>query len=1112
MKNNLQLITLLFLLFCFAPLLSIAQFDINGTPFIQNYDRKAYKSGNVIWTVVQDKQGKIYAATRDNLLQYDGVRWKKLKTSINGVTRDIVIDKSGNLYIADDSDLGYMSPNENGKLVYHSLSHLLPKEYQDLTFITQVYYFEKEVYFSSEDIYYKFNLADSSFVIEKQENENKLSLFQFEDRLFLQKSDKGLFEKINGNWKQKLDTSYFTDDNIKGFFPYKKDKLLFFGAETGAFLYDEAKDSVSQFQTPANDWIAKNYLYTATYFQDQNKNYYYVLGSFDDGALIIDTNGKVVQHINKKVGLISNDISNFHVDNQNALWAATYKGLAKISLELPFTFFDFNHNIATRVNQTYKNGDSTIYIAANNGLFYKKNNRFEIVTNFPHTQCWEIVPVTDSKFVVAGGNRGFFYISDKKVIQNVGGDWATMAISRSKKDSSIFYNGKYQGFEMLRYEKSQDRFIRLAEVKAMEEIITREIIEDKNGFVWTTNPAKGFYQIDIKNFSKKNIEQAKVTLQIKGLDKVESCRMTEKNGEIIFSSAQKEYTFNYEQQVFEPYSKSSFILSQSLFIDSKNNHWDLMNKIIYQNGDKNKADSTILLAIDGNIEHILEDKINQKTIYWISTSEGLSVYQPQLNFGKKSEFSTYIREVKLSNSDSIIFYGEGNANEFLSENNFEYENNSFVFSYAAPNYYLEKETLYRFRLKGYENKWSGWTNQTQKEYTNLNQGNYTFEVQAKNFLNQISEIDTFSFSIQPPFYQTALAYFIYTALAILLVYGIVRVYTLRLKRSKKRLESIVKERTAEVVQKNTALESQKEEIIIQSESLRQVNEELNITVEMVNEQKNELQERSRNINSSITYAKRIQEAILPFHDRIESRLKKHGKNDFFVFYKPRDVVSGDFYFFEEVDNKIIIVAADCTGHGVPGAFMSMIGNQLLNTIVKVNKITSPAQILEELHNGIFEALKQEDSKNVDGMDAVVITLHRQGDSFSHVEYAGAMNPLYFIQENNKEELQILKPNKRSIGGKQKHKKLEFVTQKISFYDENQDFIATTLYLCSDGFQDQFGGKKGRKLMLKGLRSLLLEASTKPMIQQEKFLENQFENWKGKEKQIDDILIFGLQIE
>ncbi|WP_375561046.1 triple tyrosine motif-containing protein [Bernardetia sp. OM2101] len=1117
MKRNKKSTTLLILLFCFISQISIAQFDINGTPFIQNYDRKIYKSSNVIWTITQDNQGKIYAATRDNLLQYDGVSWKKFKTSINGGVRDIVIDEKGTLYIADESDLGYISPNKHGKLVYHSLSHLLPKEYQDLTFITQVNYFENEVYFSSEDIYYKFNPADSSFVIEKQTNGNKLSLFQFEKRLFLTKSDKGLFEKINGEWIQKLDTSYFTDDNIKGFFPYKKDQLLFFGSKTGAFLYDEKKDTVSRFQTPANEWIEKNYLYKATYFQDQNKNYYYILGSFDDGVLIIDTNGKVVQHINKKVGLISNDVSDFYVDNQNALWVATYKGLTKISFELPFTFFNFNHNVTNRVNQTYKNTDNTIYIAANNGLFFLKNNNFEIVKDFPHTQCWEIVPVTDSKFVAASGNRGFFYVSNKKVIQNVDGDWATMAIARSKKDSSIFYNGKYQGFEVLRYQKNQDRFIRLGEVKAMEEIITRGVIEDITGFVWTTNPAKGFYQIDIKDFSKKSIEEAKVTLQTKGLEEIKNCRMKEQGDKVIFTSADKEYIFDYEKQLFEPYVKSRFTLVKNLFIDSQNNHWDLANKIIYQNGDKNKADSTTLLAIDGDIRNVVEDTKNENKVYWISTSEGLTFYQPQLNFGKKSEFVTYIREIKLSNLDSIIFYGEGNANEVLEENHFEYKNNSFVFSYAAPNYYLEKETLYRFRLKGYEDNWSEWTNQTQKEYTNLDRGEYIFEVQAKNFLNQISSIDSFSFSVKPPFYRTTLAYIIYLILAILFVYGIVKVYTFRLKRSKKKLENIVEERTQEVVQKNAALETQKEEIILQSESLRQINEELSITVEMVNNQKNELQEQNKNINSSITYAKRIQEAILPFESRIKTALKEQGNNDFFVFYKPRDVVSGDFYFFEEVNDKIIIVAADCTGHGVPGAFMSMIGNQLLNTIIKVNEITNPAQILEELHKGIFEALKQDDSKNMDGMDAVVITLHKTQNfnSFSHLEYAGAMNPLYIIQND---ELQILKANKRSIGGKQKSnqkiEKVQFSTQEFSFYDkskEDKNIPTTTIYLCTDGFQDQFGGENGKKLMLKGFRNILLEASQKPISNQKAFFENQFVEWKQNEKQIDDVLVFGLRV-
>ena len=444
--------------------------------------------------------------------------------------------------------------------------------------------------------------------------------------------------------------------------------------------------------------------------------------------------------------------------------------------------------------------------------------------------------------------------------------------------------------------------------------------------------------------------------------------------------------------------------------------WLRDNKIIYINGNKEKADSTTLRILDANIKHVLEDKIAGKTVFWLSTSEGIALYQPQNTFGKEAKFSSLIRQIELSNSDSVIFFGDGQINKILDVPILEYENNSVVFKYAAPYFYLENETVFRTRLVGYDNEWSDWTNQTQKEYTNLNKGDYVFEIEAKNILHQKSEVSSFSFSVRPPFYKTNFAYIVYIFLGIFLVYFIVKAYTFRLKKSKERLEEVVKERTEEVVQKNIALESQKEEILIQSESLRQINEELNITVEMVNHQKDELEEQHRNINSSITYAKRIQDAVLPFDNRIKNTLKKYGNNDFFVWYRPRDVVSGDFYFFEEVGEKIVIIAADCTGHGVPGAFMSMVGTQLLSSIVKVNEITHPAKILEHLHEGIVEALKQQDSKNADGMDAIVITLHknRENNSFSHLEYSAAMNSIYFIQENKNDELQYLKGTKKNI--------------------------------------------------------------------------------------------------
>ena len=305
-------------------------------------------------------------------------------------------------------------------------------------------------------------------------------------------------------------------------------------------------------------------------------------------------------------------------------------------------------------------------------------------------------------------------------------------------------------------------------------------------------------------------------------------------------------------------------------------------------------------------------------------------------------------------------------------------------------------------------------------------------------------------------------------------------------------------------QKNIEIEQQKEEIEIKTEYANKLNEEIQSTLDIVNEQ-------NVNITSSIKYAKRIQDAILPTKKEMEAVLEHH----FFVFYKPKDIVSGDFYFVKEIEDTTIVCVADCTGHGVSGAFMSMLGIESLHKITNQN-ITSPAQILAHLHIQINSLLHQNDTKDQDGMDAVVLAFKKEEGKFVSVEYAGAMNPLYYIQY---QEFKTVKATKKSVGGTIYVKKEEiesvsspvFQSHTISLIDENKETIPTQFYLSSDGYQDQFGGQKGKKLMVKNFKNLLQNISSKPISEQKKTLETHFEEWKGKYEQVDDVAIMGIKI-
>ena len=370
------------------------------------------------------------------------------------------------------------------------------------------------------------------------------------------------------------------------------------------------------------------------------------------------------------------------------------------------------------------------------------------------------------------------------------------------------------------------------------------------------------------------------------------------------------------------------------------------------------------------------------------------------------------------------------------------------------------------------------------------------------------------------------------------IFGLVLIFSLVLWRQakiQKRLFSKLEARNVELRHKNAEISLQKEEI-------ESRNEDIILQKEEIESQRDDILAKSSQITASIQYGQRIQAAILPDPSKLALLVPES-----FIMFMPRDVVSGDFYWFTETQDhrkpgfgdrnidapnwespvvgwgaagnrprnlpiddshlpsrstKIIIAAIDCTGHGVPGAFMSMIGNKLLEDIVHVRGISSPDQILLELHRGVVGSLRQRDTNNRDGMDATICVIDRQAGT---MEFAGAMNPLIYIKD---EELFEIKGDKRSVGGYTNADEHIFTKHLIDISKPG------TYYLFSDGIADQFGGPQKRKFMLKNLRNKLVAISDKPMAEQQKTMEQAIEHWRynyGYTKQTDDILLIGFRL-
>ncbi len=284
---------------------------------------------------------------------------------------------------------------------------------------------------------------------------------------------------------------------------------------------------------------------------------------------------------------------------------------------------------------------------------------------------------------------------------------------------------------------------------------------------------------------------------------------------------------------------------------------------------------------------------------------------------------------------------------------------------------------------------------------------------------------------------------------------------------------------------------------------KKANQLLNLQNIEIQNQRDHIQKQNENINKSINYAQGIQKALLPPQTSLQEIFAES-----FIFFRPRDIVSGDYYWFKELtigygqdekNGKVAVAAIDCTGHGVPGAFLSMIGYNLLDDIV-YRGINKPGEILKELNNGIRRTLRQDETDNRDGMDMALCVVDTKSKV---VEFSGAKNPLVYVANN---EVFRIRGDKESIGGGMGYMENDFTTHSIQIEHP------TWFYMFSDGFIDQFGGADGRKYMIKNFIDFLASISILPPDQQREMLKNTLKDWLGtKYTQVDDILVLGFKV-
>lgn len=371
-------------------------------------------------------------------------------------------------------------------------------------------------------------------------------------------------------------------------------------------------------------------------------------------------------------------------------------------------------------------------------------------------------------------------------------------------------------------------------------------------------------------------------------------------------------------------------------------------------------------------------------------------------------------------------------------------------------------------LEGKDKNFSVWNKETKLLFNNLREGDYTLIIRAKTELSSKQFELKIPFTIEAPWCRSAWAYLIYIIFFIGFVFLIVQLNSKRLKSLNKKLELTIADRTKTISLQNEELEYKQKEII-----------------------------------DSINYAQRIQGALLASKLLLDENLKNTSQNrDYFIFFQPKDIVSGDFYWASKLTNSNFVIAiADSTGHGVPGAIMSMLNISCLKEAVIAQKLIHPNEILNHTRLKIIETLANDGSAEggKDGMDCSLLSFDLNTNTLT---YSSANNPIWIIKNNS--ELIELKADKMPVG---KHDR-----DSVSFTQETIQLQKGDLvYASTDGMPDQFGGSKGKKFMYKQLKELLIQISSKPLNEQALIIKEQFNNWKNELEQVDDVLVFGFRV-